>query len=334
VEALAVDAAPSNGTGVWRYRKWLPVSQVISLGEPVTPLLSVHWNGLDVTFKFEGALPTGSFKDRGAAVLVSWLAEQGVKHVADDSSGNAGAALAAYCARAGIACDIYTPSDASRAKLAQIEIFGARLKLVPGSRARATAALREAAGDEVIYASHAWSPLYLAGTATFAFELWEQLGRKAPDVLVLPVGGGSLLLGAYLGFRALHRAGHIARLPRLVGVQTAACAPLALAAATRSPEPARIDPKPSAAAGILIAEPVRGKEILSAVYATSGTILAVEEAELLTTHRELARIGIFVEPTSVVAVAVLDALGESGVVEPNDQVVVALTGHGLKSPLP
>jgi threonine synthase len=321
-----------DGSGPWRYRAWLPIETTpVTLGEPTTPLLAFEWNHLAATFKFEGSLPSGSFKDRGAAVLVSWLAGNGVRHVADDSSGNAGAALAAYCARAGITCDIYLPANTPPAKVAQIEAYGARLVRVPGSREASADAVKEAATEEVVYASHAWSPLYLAGTATFAYELWEQLDRRVPDLCVFPVGGGSLLLGAYLGFRALMDAGYTDRVPRLIGAQTQACAPLARAHAAGSAEPVAVEPGSSAAGGILVAHPVRGRAVLAAVASTSGTIVAIEDAEFLAAHRDLARSGIFVEPTSAVAVAALSALVRDHLVKVGETVVVALTGHGLKA---
>ncbi|MGX6450099.1 pyridoxal-phosphate dependent enzyme, partial [Patulibacter sp. S7RM1-6] len=220
---------PLAGQGVWRYAPWLPaVGAPVTLGEPTTPLVELEWDDVAVTVKLEGALPTGSFKDRGAAVLVSWLRAQGAEAVVEDSSGNAGAALAAYCARAGIRCAVYVPESAPPQKLDQLRAHGATPVLVPGPRPAATGAARRAVAEGAVYASHAWSPLYLAGTQTFAFELWEQLGT-APDVLVLPVGGGALLLGAFHGFRALRDAGHIDRIPRLVAAQAAACAPLAAA---------------------------------------------------------------------------------------------------------
>lgn len=328
---VRLDGGSLDGAGVWRYRDYLPVSDPVSLGEPTTPLVAARWAHRDVIFKLEGAQPTGSFKDRGAAVLVSWLVENGVEHVADDSSGNAGAALAAYCARAGILCDLYVPADTPPAKLAQMEAYGARLVRVPGPRSASTDAVR-AASETVVYASHSRSPLYPAGTQTFAWELWEQLGRRAPDVLVAPVGGGSLLLGAHRGFLALRQAGLVERLPRIVGIQTSACAPLALAVAAGSPDPLPVEPASSSAGGILVARPERGREFLTAVAATSGTVMAVPEDDVLAAHRVLARKGFFVEPTSAVGVAGLDMLVGEGLLQSGETVVVALTGHGLKVP--
>ena len=199
---------------LWDYLDRLPVEESLSLGEPTTPLVSFG----DVLLKLEGALPTGSFKDRGAAVQVAALRERGITHVVEDSSGNAGAALAAYCARAGIRCDIYVPSSAPETKLDAIRAYGANLIPVDGPRANATLAAEAA---DAHYASHAHDPMYLEGTKTFAFELYDQLGG-APDAVVFPVGGGALLLGAHKGFQELgvspkldRRAGRSLRAARL-----------------------------------------------------------------------------------------------------------------------
>ncbi len=334
---LDADATPLDpsaalaGEGLWRYRSWLPVATPLTLGEPTTPLVRVGWGDRELVVKLEGALPTGSFKDRGAAVLVSWLAERGVRHVVEDSSGNAGAALAAYAARAGIACDIFVPADAPSAKLVQIEATGARTLGIAGPREAVTDAAIAAAAAGATYASHAWNPLYLVGTQTFAFELWEQLGRAVPDVVVVPTGGGALLLGAHLGFSALRAAGLADRVPRLVAAQADAVAPLVRAAEAGLAEPPPIEPGETAADGIRIARPVRGARILSALAETGGTAVGVREADLHAAHAGLARQGVLVERTSAVAVA---AAARPGVAGPGETVVVAATGHGLKTGRP
>ena len=287
----------------------------VSLGAVVTPLL--EWEG--ATLKLEGALPTGSFKDRGAAAMVGWLAAHGVERVIEDSSGNAGAALAAHCARAGIGCDIYAPESTPPAKLAQIEAYGAWIVRVPGPRPKATEAAEAAAEQGAVYASHAWSPVFLAGTRTFAAELLEQLGGEAPDAIVFPVGGGSLLLGAYLGFA------EVGDVPRLICAQAAACAPLVAAFEAGSPEPLPVEVQPSVADGIRIPEPVRGAEVLRAVRESGGTAIAVSEDEILGAYRRAAADGILVERTAAVALAALPRVE-------GERVVVAVTGHGLKTP--
>ncbi len=315
--------AASGRDGVWKYRSWLPDVEPITLGEPTTPLLRQDWHGLDVVFKLEGALPTGSFKDRGVTVLVSWLAQHGAKAVTIDSSGNAGAALAAYSARAGLTCHVFAPATASPGKLRQITAYGAELHSIPGTRQDVTdAAMTHAETTGDIYASHAWSPLFLAGTQTFAFEAWEQLGHTAPDAVVLPVGAGTLLLGIIHGYTALHTVGLIPHIPRIYGIQSTACAPLV----TPGPDPLPVTPGQTAAEGIKIATPPRARAIISAVQATGGRIIALPDDALWHSHTTLTKSGIYPEPTSAIAPAALPHLNLTGT------VLIPITATGLKSP--
>ena len=249
---------------MWRYREAIPISRdenILSLGEGFTPLEEMDFHGRRVLLKIDYLFPTGSYKDRGATVLISKAKELGIKKVVEDSSGNAGSAIAAYCARAGIACEIYVPQATSLGKLVQIQAYGAHLKRIEGSREKTAQVAMEAA-SETYYASHCWNPFFLHGTKTFAFEIWEQMGWKTPDVLVLPVGHGTLFLGAYIGFKELKEAGMVKRIPRLVAVQSASCAPLYQAFRRGWKETGAIKKRETVAEGIAIAEPVRGRQIL------------------------------------------------------------------------
>jgi threonine synthase len=211
-----LDAISSRRPTMWRYREAIPIAQdahVVSFDEGFTPLVQVAIRGISVWIKQDQLFPTGSYKDRGATVLISKVVELGIDRVVEDSSGNAGCAVAAYCARAGIECAIYVPESTSADKLAQIERYGADLHRIPGSREDTAHAVFKAAQD-TYYASHSWNPFFFHGTKTFAFEVCEQLGWRAPDTVVLPVGNGTLLLGAAIGFRELRDAGVIERLPK------------------------------------------------------------------------------------------------------------------------
>ena len=315
--------------GVWRYRGWLPAVDRVTLGEPRTALVELPNDGRTVFAKVEGALPTGSFKDRGTAVTVSWLRARGVREIVVDSSGNAGASFAAYAARAGLRLRVFVPADASPAKLLQIRAHGATVIAVPGPRAAAGDAAREAlanAGPEVAYASHLWQASFLAGTATFAYEVFEQLGNRAPDAIVAPLGGGTLLVGAHIGFGRLRSAGLIDSVPRLIGVQSNACAPLARAFRTGEPDAVAAEPAPTIAEGIRIARPPRSRQILAAIRETSGEIVEVADDEIGQSLRSLFGYGLFVEPTSAVAHAGLALIGGR-----DETIVVALTAHGLKA---
>ncbi len=247
--------------------------------------------------------------------------------VVEDSSGNAAASLAAYCASAGIEARIFVPAHASGAKIDQITAYGAEVVVVPGSRSDVAHAAQVAAVG-TYYASHNYSPFFLEGTKTFAYEVWEQLGGRPLDNLVLPVGNGSLLVGAYRGFYDLNRAGVIDRMPRLFAVQSEACPPLVEGYRRGLNEPPLIRDGETIAEGIRIARPVRGGEILRAIRETGGAAVAVDDAEILEAKVRLARKGLYVEPTSAVALAGLRRLGRK--IHPAEITVLALTGNGLK----
>jgi threonine synthase len=244
----------------------------------------------------------------------------------EDSSGNAAAAVAAYAARAGIACRMFVPAGTSAGKLTQIATYGAQVIPVAGTREDVAAAARREA-ERSYYASHVFNPYFFQGTKSFAFEVWEQLGFRAPDRVILPVGHGTLYLGAYLGFRDLLEARQIPRLPRLIGVQAETCAPLAAAWLGESPAPAG----DTLAEGIRIAEPDRAGAIGQACRATDGEWLTVSEAEIASTLLMLGRAGWYVEPTAAVAPAGALKLAALGRLPTVGTTIIPLTGSGLKA---
>jgi threonine synthase len=298
------------------------------MNEGFTPLEEIEFNGGGVLIKIDYLFPTGSYKDRGATVLISKMKEWGVQKVVEDSSGNAGSAIAAYCAKAGIGCDIYVPQYTSPGKLIQIQAYGATLKRVEGSREKTAEKAMEAA-SKIPYASHCWNPFFLHGTKTFAFEVWEQMDWRAPDTLVLPIGHGTLFLGAYIGFKELKTAGMIKRIPKMVGIQSASCAPLYQAFKKGWRETRPIEKEETIAEGIAIAEPVRGRQILEAIRETGGEVLAVTEKEIKVALKEMGRKGHFIEPTSSATIAGLKKYLRKK--RQNETVVSTLTGMGLKS---
>ncbi len=312
-----------------RYRESFPLGQapLLSLGEGDTPLIPIEHQGNTVHIKNEGLNPTGSFKDRGTAVLVSALAAEGVDSAVEDSSGNAGASFAAYAARAGWSTKIFVPDYASGPKRWQIEAHGAEVVRILGPRSAATEAAIAEVEAGAVYASHAHLPHGLAGMATLAFELYEQLGRE-PGALILPVGQGTLLLGAHRGFLALRRAGLIERLPKLIGVQALACAPLWAVHSGGASALQWVQERETVAEGIRILRPLRGDEVLAAVAESQGTFVAVEEEEIVAGREQLARFGFFVEPTS----AVVWPAYQKTLEDLAGPVVMVLTGTGLKDP--
>ncbi len=329
------DAAPPDPAGrpptLWRYAEALPVAEPagVSLGEGMTPLVTAPGRS-DVLLKVDYLMPSGSFKDRGAVLLVALARELGVPRMVADSSGNAGAAVAAYAARAGIACAVHVPAATSAGKVDQLRAYGATVHQVAGSREDTAAAAAQAADRPgTFYASHVHHPFFLHGTKTFVYELWEQLGGVLPETLVLPVGNGTLVLGAHLGARELLGLGLIDRLPRIVAVQAAACAPLALAFHNGQTEAVA---GWTIAEGIAIARPARGRQILAAVRDTHGTIVTVTDDEIRGAHADLARNGLYVEPTAAVCWAAVRA-GRAGPA-PGRGAVVPLCGNGLKAKPP
>jgi threonine synthase len=319
--------------GLWRYLEALPLpaaAQPVSLGELCTPLLPIEDAASRLHLKLDFLFPTGSFKDRGAAVMMTMIRHLGVSHVVEDSSGNAGAAVAAYAAAAGISASIYVPTSAPAAKTAQIALYGANLVRIPGPRAAATEAAQQEAAHSY-YASHVWNPFFLEGVKTVAFEIWEQLEQQAPDWVITPVGHGTMLLGLYNGFNYLLRTGMIQRLPRIVGVQAAAVAPLAAVMAQRVDRLPEVVAGDTLADGIAITRPLRWQQILGAVRTTDGQIVTVTENEIKQAVLAWARRGILMEPTSATALAAYTALSGDQEFSASDVVVVPVTGSGVKS---
>lgn len=321
---------PAEGVGMLRYRKSFPLptgAPIPSLGEGNTPLVEDRLYDKAVFFKCEYLNPTGSFKDRGAVVLVAALLAQGVEAAVEDSSGNAGAAFAAYAARAGIQARVFIPDYASGPKRRQIEFYGAEVVRILGPRSNTAKAVRREAEGGAVYASHVYMPHGLAGMATVAFEIVEALG-SAPGSVVIPVGQGSLLLGLYEGFRAMTRVGVVGSQPVLVGVQAAACAPLYAVNTGGAAALGWVQEGETLAEGIRIIQPVRGDAVLQAVESTGGRFIAVDEPAILEGRKALGQRGFYVEHTSaVVWPALLQEI--SALPEP---VVVILTGIGHKSP--
>jgi threonine synthase len=327
------EAMQERPAGLWRYRAAMALpaaARPVSLGEMRTPLLAVEDAASRLHLKLDFLFPTGSFKDRGAAVMLTHVRNLGVTNVVEDSSGNAGAAVAAYAAAAGIAATIYVPASARPAKTAQITLYGARLVRVPGSRAATTESV-QAEARRTYYASHVWNPFFLEGTKTVAFEIWEQLGQRAPEWVITPVGHGTMLLGLYIGFDHLRRAGVIGRLPRIVGVQAANVAPLAAAAERGGTFLPEITTADTLADGIAIAQPVRWRQILAAITASDGKIVTVSEQEIRQATAAWAHRGILMEPTSASALAAYMQLCRSGSIDKSATVVVPVTGSGIKS---
>jgi len=310
----------SRASGVWDFADFLPMGERVSLGEGWTPLVDAP--GWDATFKLEYLHPTGSFKDRGAATVVAEALEVGADRVLEDSSGNAGLAVASYAARAGLDAEIYVPADAKETKVRRIERTGADVVPVEGSRESVTAVCIDAVESGAgWYASHAWNPAFFSGTATAAYEIAAQRNWTVPDAVVTPLGHGTMFLGLYRGFRALEQAGWTDAVPRILGAQATGYSPIADGDSS-SPGDAN-----DLADGIHIRNPPRSHQIRHAIDETAGDAVAISAAATERERNRLSEAGFHVEPTCATATAALTQFRERGELQGGDDVVVALTGR-------
>ncbi|WP_238891658.1 threonine synthase [Achromobacter insuavis] len=329
---ISPDDIDRRERSLWRYRAALPaaIERPVSMGEGCTPMVERGWGWLRPHFKLEWFNPTCSFKDRGAAVMLSWLRQIGIDAIAEDSSGNGGAAIAAFGAAAGMGVTIFAPAYTSTAKVAQIRAFGADVQLVDGPRENAETAAIDAS-DRIFYASHNWQPFFLQGTKSIAYEMWEDFGFEAPDNVVIPAGAGSNVLGCAIGFAELLAAGQITRLPRLFVAQPENCSPVDASFHAGVDTLVPRDVLPTVAEGTAIRRPVRLREVLQAIRASGGQTVAVPEADIVAAVRRLAQMGLYAEPTSATAAAALDRLRARGAIRATERTVVLLTGTGIKA---
>ena len=330
---LGRDDIDTANRSIWRYSAALPIAvpAPVSLGEGCTPLVERAFGAGRALFKLEWFAPTGSFKDRGASVMVSVLRQQGVRRILEDSSGNGGSAIAAYAAAAGIGAKIVAPASTQPSKIVQTRAHGAEVELIPGTR-QDTADAAVAQSAAIFYASHNWQAFFLQGTKTVAYELWEDLGFRAPDNVIIPTGAGSNVLGCDIGFGELIRRGAIDRLPRLFAVQPENCGPIAASVAAGTGDVIEGGlVAPTIAEGAAIARPVRPREVLAALRRSGGGAVAVSEAEITAAVFDLASQGLYAEPTSAMAAAGLAKLWAAGTVSPGETTVVLLTGTGAKA---
>ena len=328
--AFPVKEINNRPPNLWRYREAIPIQSdgsIVTLNEGYTPLIYVSFKGKKIGIKQEQLFSSGSYKDRGASVLISKVNDLGIREVVQDSSGNAGCAIAAYAAIAGIQCTLFLQHDTSQAKIAQMKAYGAQIVFVNGSREEAAAAALKAA-QKSYYASHSWNPFFFQGTKTFAYEVCEQLNWQVPDSIVLPAGNGTLIIGCYIGFMDLMKAGIIDKLPKLIAVQSERCSPLAQAFEHNVSSYSEVSTQPTLAEGIAIAKPIRGNQLLQYVRESKGTFISVKEDEIKAAWKECAAKGFYIEPTSAATIAGLLKYMEG---YPHEEIISLFSGHGLKS---
>ncbi len=316
---------------IFRYRRFMALDddstwRKTTLGEGMTPIVRLDEN---VLLKMDYFMPTLSFKDRGAAVLVAHCLAIGVDRVVQDSSGNAGNSVAAYCAKAGIRCEIFVPEGTSPKKIDMIRAHGALCTVVPGNRDHCADVCREKVERQgVYYANHVYNPLFYEGTKTYIYEVYEQLHR-IPENIIIPVGNGTLFLGVIYGLEHLLESGCIEKMPQIIALQTETCDPLLRAAAQGLTEPADISPLPTIAEGIAIGKPMRGREILEYVYKHGIRFVHAPEDRILAARAALAAKGVYCEHTTAANYAAYLAYCEK--YGPTPDCLITMCGAGLKS---
>ncbi|WP_371370642.1 threonine synthase [Sporomusa aerivorans] len=316
---------------IFRYRAFMPLKgeqwREISLGEGMTPIVQFN---KDVLLKMDYFMPTLSFKDRGAAVLITHCKAIGVDSVVQDSSGNAGNSVAAYCAKAGIDCEIFVPEGTSPKKVNMIKAHKAHVNIVPGSRDHCADVCRDkVANDGKYYANHVYNPFFYQGTKTYIYETYEQLHR-IPAHIVIPLGNGTLVIGIVKALEELLESGVIEKMPQLIAVQSEHCDPFVKAVLVKAKRAAmNTTPQPTIAEGISIGVPMRSEEILQYIYKYDIKVITAPEDRILEARMTLAAKGVYCEHTTAANYAAYLKFCEMhGKIE---DCLIPMCGAGLKS---
>lgn len=327
---FSLDDIDRDEWSMFRYRKFMAVEgdgwKDISLGEGMTPVVRLDEN---VLLKMDYFMPTLSFKDRGAAVLIAHCKDIGVNYVVQDSSGNAGNSVAAYSGKAGIKCEIFVPEGTSPGKIDMIRAHGATCTVVPGSRDHCADVCRgKVDTDGCYYANHVYNPYFYEGTKTYIYEVFEQL-KRMPKHIIIPVGNGTLFLGAIYALEHLLASGVIEEMPKIIALQSQNCDPLLQAAEHGEDKPAKVTPTPTIAEGIAIGLPMRGEEILRLTHKYNIKYVHAPEDKILDARAALAKKGIYCEHTTAANYAAY--LHYCELYGTAEDCLITMCGAGLKS---
>jgi len=326
---------------IWRYFELLPIenpSHIVSLSEGYTPLyrsvrIARDLGMRQLNFKYEGANPTGSFKDRGMSVGVSKALSLGSRACVCASTGNTSASMAAYATRAGLLPLVILPKrKVAIGKVAQAIAYGAKVIYIDGSFDDALLAVKEATEKLPVYLLNSINPLRLEGQKTLAFELFEQLLHSVPDVVVVPVGNAGNISAIWKGFVTLKKLGISEKLPRMVGVQAEGASPI-VSALMNDNGFRPVESPNTVATAIRIGNPVNWPKAVAAIRDSGGCAVSVKDDEIIRAQKDLARgEGLFVEPASAASLAGLRKCLEEGLIDNDESSVLVLTGSGLKDP--
>ncbi|HIQ29478.1 MAG TPA: pyridoxal-phosphate dependent enzyme [Candidatus Caldiarchaeum subterraneum] len=316
---------------MWRYADALSPSireNPVTLGEGCTPLINPITP--NIHFKLEYVMPTASFKDRGSSAVVSYvrslMKRKKIRGVVEDSSGNAGASITAYSSFLGIECRVYVPKGSVGHKVKQIEQLGGRVEEVDGSREDAAKKAQEAK-DPYLYIGHAWSPYFIEGIKTLAYEVVEQLKWSIPEVIYLPAASGTLLLGVIYGYKTLLNSGVIEKCPKIVAVQQQEVSTIH---DTFYGLPSHRSTYSGIADALNVKNPPRLNEIITELRKVGGEVKTVRRSEIIRAARELGLMGMHVEYSAAVAYAAFRKKLEDFIYSDTEAVII-LTGSGLKS---
>ncbi|HEX8836007.1 MAG TPA: threonine synthase [Candidatus Acidoferrum sp.] len=337
-ETLTLAALKDRPRNLWRYAEVLPDDPPVSLGEGMTPLVHAKRLGASMGLKNlyvkdEGLNPTGSFKARGMSAAVTRARQLGVKALAAPTAGNAGGALAAYAAAAGIPAVIVMPADTPSANVMECQAFGAKVVKLDGLISECGKYVAENKDREGWYdVSTLKEPYRVEGKKTMGYELWEQFGGKLPHVIFYPTGGGVGLIGMCKAFDELEQMGRIgAERPRMVAVQAEGCAPIVKAWEAHQSSAQFFANAATIASGLRVPGPLGDQLILSMLRQTMGTAVAVTDNQMLHAGRELASLeGILAAPEGAATVVGARILARSGWIKPHETVVLFNTGTGYK----
>jgi len=335
------DAIACRPAGVWRWTELLPVldpARIVTLGEGGTPFLRSErlaraCGVRELWLKSDAANPTGSLKDRSITVSATKAVEFGYGVLACDSTGNKASSTAAYAARAGLQSVVFCPKDTPRPKMAQAIFFGARLIRVDGHYSQINAMYRRliASGRVKWYDCGTDNPFRYEGKKTYAYEIAQDLGWRAPDRVLHPAAGGMSLVKTWKGFNELRTLGWVDRLPKMTVVQAARCAPIVESWRQGLPRVAAVPKQATAASALAAADPgLLGDRALHTVRASDGAGIAVDEPEILDAVRLLGQDGLMIEPSGAVTVAAVRRGVREGTIDPGESVVCVLTGSGFK----